>query len=356
MKKNILKEASVLLIGVIMICSSLAAIATTDIQPYKAEINNCSIEKTIKIVKPSFFQAKCVVWDNKATNLTTAYHAQDDPSTVPTEWDSFPADDFQFTEDTDVYWVYWAMCYWNCNPVGGPRDFHYDWNITFFEDDGTGNGPGVIFAGPFTITDADIIKGEEYYNSTTQANGMWISGMGALLPNPITFTTGTKYWISLYSTGPHFPQSGWYCHNESADGILLHEAVFKSAHWGYPDWTDFTIVHGEPLDMAFLLGGELLPFEVTLSKGLGIKATIKNLLPEPYYQENITVTFTATGGFVFNPIKTSYIEKLDVGATDTLKYYPIGFGKITVEVYAISNTSAAGWSNTSGSLFLIFVA
>lgn len=302
---------------------------------------------------PSFFQEDLIVWDNMG-NGPYAYPAQDDPYGTPGgEWDSFEADDFQFESETDVHWVVWVMSYWNCNPVGGPKDYHYDWNITFYADDGSGYRPGTIYAGPFTIADADIFKGQEFFNSTNVGNGYWANTMGVVLPEPVTFLSGTKYWISLYSIGPHYPQSGWYISN-GTDGtpIKLHEAVFKSVHFGYPVWTDFTEVDGQPLDMLFLLGG-LLPYEVTIQKGLGVTATIKNQLP--FDEINITVTFTVSGGFVLNPTKTFFIKQLNASASETLKFYPIGFGRITVEVKVKSEDGLFGLGNKTGFLFFVFI-
>lgn len=356
--KNILKEAGVLLIGAILICSSVAVMATTNGGNEIIDISSKIVTPLVNI-EPSFFQGDCVVWDNINPYYKAAYHAQDDPPETA-QWDSFPADDFQFDEETDVHWVWWAMCYWNCNYADGPKDYHYDWNITFYKDDGTGNRPGDIYAGPFTIADADIFKSKEVANETGLSYGWWAAYMGVLFSEPVTFLSDTKYWISIYSIGPHYPQSGWYCHNGSYGyPIKLHEGVFKSSQWGYPDWTDFTIVGGEPLDMAFILGGEQLPFEVTLSKGLGVTATIKNHLPanDPgYNQTNISVTFTITGGFVLERTKIFFIEELNASETTTVKFIPLGIGRITIEVFAISQDSAAmGKENMSGLLILFFV-
>ena len=355
MKRNkILKEAGVLLIGAILIFSSITAMATTS-DKTDLTATSSKIETKISNMGPCPLQNNPILWDNFVSNTTAAYHAQDDPPEVPTQWDSFSADDFIFDEDTEVYWVFWQMVYWNCNPAEGPKDYHYDWNITFFEDDGSGYHPGDIFVGPITIADADIYKSLPYLNSSTLGNGMWNCGASAFLPEPMTFNAGAKYWISIYSIGPHFPQSGWYAHNESLGGILLNEANFKSEHWGWPEWTNFSNgVHEEALDMNFILGGDH-PFEVTLSKGLGVTATITNRLPEPYDTINVTATFTATGGLVLGRTKTVVIGDIDAGATDTAKWFPIGIGNIAIEVFVISEGGVPGRGNTTGFLLLFFL-
>ena len=70
------------------------------------------------------------------------------------------------------------------------------------------------------------------------------------LPTPVEFVANTKYWISIQGIGDFPPQSGWAMHNDS---ILLHEALFKSVYFGYPNWTNGSTVYGSPFDMCFQL-------------------------------------------------------------------------------------------------------
>ena len=248
MKKNnyILRGAGVLLIGALLICSSVAAITNT---------NDINIQKTsvIKINTPisnmELMASDNILWDNWVESWSGSFAAQLEPPGTPDPLDAFPADDFMFDIDTEVYRVYYGAGYWNCNYADGPKDYHYDWNITFFEDDGSGYHPGNIFAGPFTISDEDIFKTIEALNSTTISNGIWGVGMYATLPEPVTFNSDTKYWISIYAIGTVFPQSGWANHNESLGGILLHEANFKSEYFNIPNWTNTSEEFGEPFDM-----------------------------------------------------------------------------------------------------------
>ena len=355
-RKNILIEAGVLLIGVLLICTSVTSLATTD----EGSISTPQCETTTQIQNfgPSYAQGNIILWDNYILTWRNAYHSQDDNASV--QWDSNVADDFMFEEDTDVHWVYWQMVYWNCNPAGGPKDYRYDWNITFFEDDGSGWHPGDIFAGPFSFKDEEIYKSIELANSSTVSNGYWASAAAVLLPEPVTFSADTKYWMSVYSHGPHYPQSGWPVHNESVGGILLHEGNLKAPIWGYPEWTNLSIVDslGERLDTNFILGADL-PFDVTINKGLGVSATITNKLTEPPYNvnaTNVTVTFTATGGFVLNPTKTIFIGDMAPGATEkTAKWFPIGFGRITIDVVVNNDGAAIGLAEDTGFLLLFFV-
>lgn len=346
-RKNLLKEAGVLLIGVLLICVSVAAMATTTDKPDLTS-PKCEMNFSIKNSLPSHLQDNVILWDNFVLDWNIAYHSQDDPPEEPEQWDSFVADDFMFEEETEVHWVFWQIYY----GFAPGKDYHYDWNITFFEDDGTGNNPGDIYEGPITIADADIDKSLAYFNYTTA----WACGATAFLPEPLTFDADTKYWISIYSIGPIYPQTFFPVHNESLGGILLHEGKFKSEHWGYPDWTDFTVVDGEPLDSNFVLGGDP-PFEVTISKGLGVTATVTNNLPltEDEILHNLTVNFTATGGFVLNREKGFVIPEFREGTTETFKWYPIGFGSIAINVDIKTYEVGIGTVEDTGLLLLLFV-
>jgi hypothetical protein len=345
-RNNILKEAVVFLIAVLMLLS-IAAIATSNrintIGSPKSEMNYIS-----KNMLSSHLQNDVILWDNYVFSWKTAYHSQDDPPEAPHQWDSFVADDFRFEEETEVKWVFWQI-YYGFAPGG--KDYHYDWNITFFKDDGTGNSPGDIYEGPITISDSDIYKSLPYFNTSNS----WACGAHTFLPEPVTFDADTKYWISVYSIGRIYPQTFFPCHNESDGGILLHEGKFKSEYFGYPEWTDLSVLDDEPLDSNFILGGDP-PTEVTLNKGLGVTATIADNTPEGYPPMiNVTVNFTATGGFVLNPTKTVVIPEIAPQTAGTAKYFPIGFGKITVTVDIILADIGVPSTEIEGRLLLILL-
>jgi hypothetical protein len=285
-----------------------------------------------KNILPYNQQDNVVLWNNNGSGWSIGYHSQDVPPEDPHQWTSFVADDFIFENETEVKWLFWQIYY---AYAPGGKDYHYDWNITFFEDDGTGNNPGDIYAGPFTIADEDIGKSFPYFNTTSS----WACGAFAFLPEPVNFTTDTKYWMTIYSTGPIYPQTYLPCHNETIGGILLHEAKFKSEHWGYPDWTDLSVpeLYGEPLDVNFILGGD--PFaEYKIKKGLGVTLTLTNNLPvsDEYTAHNMTVNCTATGNVFFNPTKNVLFDEFPGQTTKKIRWFPIGFGKITINVACTS--------------------
>ena len=333
MKKNILREAVVLLIAVAMFMSIVVMGTSTQMNTIGAP--NCEITLLPKNILPYSQQDNVVLWDNNVLYWSASYHSQDDPPEDLKQWDSFVADDFIFENETEVKWVYWGIYYGN---APGGKDYHYNWNITFFEDDGTGNNPGDIYAGPITIADEDIGKSFPFFSTTTS----WGCGAVALLPEPVSFNAETKYWITIYSIGSIFPQTFLPCHNETIGGILLHEAKFKSVHWQYPDlinWTDLSVpnLYGEPLDMNFILGGD--PFaEVKIKKGLGVTITLTNNLPagDEYIAHNMTVNCTATGNIFLNPTKNVKFDEIPGQTTKKIRWFPIGFGKITINVNCTS--------------------
>jgi len=345
-RKYILKKAIVLQIAVIMLLSIAVIATSTQINTIGAP--KCEITSIPKKIMPCLQEDNVILWDNYVTTWNIAYHSQDDPPGEPEQWDSFVADDFMFNEETEVEWIYWQI-YYGFAPA---KDYHYDWNITFFEDDGTGNNPGGIYEGPITIADADIDKSEPYINESTT----WACGATAFFPEPITFNADTKYWITIYSIGPIYPQTFLPVHDEATGGILMHEAKIKSDHWGYPEWTDLTEAYGEPLDANFILGGDP-PFEVTIKKGLGVKVTVTNNLPEGEQGlvHNLTVNITATGGFVLNPTKNVLVAEFEGQTTETIKWFPIGFGSITIKAACTSTDVGIGSVETEGFLALLLV-
>ena len=258
-----------------------------------------------------------------------------------------------FEEDTDVYRVFWGGGYFGCNFADGPKDYYFDWNITFFEDDGSGYHPGDVYAGPFTIPDADIGKSQEVVNDSGVGNGLWGVGYWAWLPDPVTFNADTKYWITIYGIDEMFPQSSWAYHNESLGGILLNEANFKSEYFGYPDWVNTTEVFGEPGDMMYVLLGPDPDFDVTLTKGLGVTATITN--QGLFDTTNVTATFTATGGLVLGRTRAIIAGDLNIGDTGTARAIFIGIGSITIDVEVTGYWGQTGQGSTTGLLLLFFL-
>jgi hypothetical protein len=349
-KKPILKEASVLIIGILLMCTSVAGIATTTM----GSIGNLNCETTITQHKISSGQIQddIFLWDNFVDTWKTGYHAQDDPPGEPEQWDSFVADDFMFEEETEVRWIFWQNVYGFSFP---PKDYHYDFNITFYEDDGTGTCPGAIYVGPITIPDEDIEKSHCYVNQTFPSS-LWACGLSAYLPEPVTFDAFTKYWLSIYSIGPILPQTYFPVHNESVGGIKLHQAKFLSEHWGYPVWTNFSEVDsdGEQLDGNFILGGND-PVAITIKCGLGLTLSMTNMLSEEFIAHNVTVNITTDGGFVFNPIKNVLIPEFKGQQTETIRFYPLGLGKITIDCVMCCDENGIASPEIEGRLFLIFL-
>jgi hypothetical protein len=350
MKRNkyILKEASVITIGMLLICTCVAGIATTNIDD-KVSLK-CETPNTPQNIFPCQLSEAIPLWDNFVLTWKVGYHSQNDPE----QFDSYVADDFLFETETEVNWVYWQIWYgWV-----PPRDYHYNYSITFFEDDGTGTSPGAIYKGPYAIADEDIDKSRPYVNLSFPDN-TWICGATSLLPEPVVFNADTKYWITIYSVGPISPYTYFSLHNESQGGIRLHEAKVRSDHWGYPNWTSLSeiTVDNEQLDANFILGGGDPPFEVSIKKGLGATITITNNLPEGEIGlvNNMTVNITATGDIILNPIKNVLIPEFEGQTTETIKYYPIGIGNIAIKVYCTSDELGIGDTETTGLLLIVFL-
>ncbi len=356
MNKNILKVVGILFIGALLIFS-LVAVAATSIEITLPLTTKIGIDS--RNSETELHSLKNILWDNWIENFNEGF---------PTQWDEainfdvYAADDFIFDENTDVYMVLWQGGYFHCNDAQGPKDYHFNWNITFFEDYGNGYHPGDVYAGPFTFLDSDVRKGEERLNDTTYVYGSWACNMTVTLPSPVTFNADTKYWITIYGLGEVFPQSAWLGHNESLGGILLHEAVLKSQYYynlgtmPSPDWVNGSHpeLFGYPIDLNFQLLGPVPLFDVTISKGLGFTVTIENI--GTANATNVEATITANGGLILlGKTKTVSVENIAVGAIGTAKSILLGIGNIDIEVYITCNEGITSYENASGFLFLILI-
>ena len=219
--KDILKEAGVLLIAITMVLST-SVIAQTE----KHQTPMISVEGSGQ--GPGALGD--VVWDN-GMDYDGICAAQYDES-YPFEAES--ADDFNFDEDTLVGDVHWIGAYWNGDNY---NQVHWPWEITFYKDDGSGNKPGSLYAGPYNFDES------EYTETLVEDTGSPDTGIyyeiSVDLPEGILCYAGEKYWISIQGIGVFPPQSGWAYH---LDPIYLHEAVFRSEFFGFPDWTDWSEV------------------------------------------------------------------------------------------------------------------
>ena len=180
---------------------------------------------------------KGVVWDNGMDYVGLAASQQD--NAVP--FDAIEADDFIFDVDQPVNDIHWVGGYW----VEGepPYDGNFDWEIKFYNDFGDGTKPGATIT-TYTFSNADVNE------TLIESTSIYFCSYSVDLPAPLSFGAGTKYWISIQGIGDYPPQSGWAYHQ---DPILLHQAVFKSVYFGYPDWTNTEDVFGYPIDMCFQL-------------------------------------------------------------------------------------------------------
>ena len=179
-----------------------------------------------------------VIWDN-GMNYNNMGSTQNDTNMSLV---SLIADDFIFTENQTVRDVHWIGGYWN--PA---EDGDFDWEITFYNDNGTGTEPGTVIAS-YYFPNAET---HETYIGPAIGGGICYD-YSVDLPTPVEFAANTKYWISIQGIGDLWPQSGWAMHTDS---ILLHEAVFKSDYvdWNFPNWTNTSTVFDYPYDMCFQL-------------------------------------------------------------------------------------------------------
>jgi hypothetical protein len=175
-----------------------------------------------------------IVFDN-GMNYNGFLSAQDD-SYIPLYTEC--ADDFILGGSQAVNDIHWIGGYWH-----GDLAAEFDWKIRFYNDDGTGNAPGALFAGPFVYNWAAIDKvdlGSGYFELSVN------------LPTEVTFGGGTKYWISIQGIGDFPPQSGWGRQDDPASPNF-QPGVFYGPYFGYYTWTPSTVAWGIWRELCFQL-------------------------------------------------------------------------------------------------------
>ena len=233
--RYLFRGAVVLLIALAMVFSTVA-IADTEIKETGSPTLTTTHEGTAEGARGD------IVWDN-GMNYDGICTSQYDTA-VPFE--SECADDFHFEEDTEVCDVHWVAAYWNGDTY---NQVHWPWKITFYTDDGTGNAPGGVYAGPYTYDPT------QYTETLLEDTGDPASGIyyeiSVDLPENILFPACYKFWISIQGIGDYPPQSGWGYH---FDPIMLHEAVLRSIYFGFPDWTPWSeVAPPDERDLCFQL-------------------------------------------------------------------------------------------------------
>jgi hypothetical protein len=219
---KVLRGAVVLLIAVAMIFSSIAIADTQKAKPL--------LELKTEHEGTGIGSKGPVVWDNgmEYDGLFTSQFDESYP------FESECADDFHFEEETEVTDIHWIAAYWNGEDY---NTVHWPWRIRFYTDDGSGTKPNNLIA--------DFIFDSTQYTETLiedtgdPATGIYYE-ISVDLPVSVTLSACYKYWISIQGIGAFPPQSGWGIHY---DPIKLHEGVFRSEFFEFPDWTDTSVVN-----------------------------------------------------------------------------------------------------------------
>jgi hypothetical protein len=237
MRKSMYKKLIGIVVFGLLITTAISAVGimTEKEKPIllKSQVFNTGVHDGYTIANPN----GVVLWDNGLH-----YHGS-----IMSIWDdlwpfeAIGADDFQFEETTVITDVHWVGGYWNPG-----EDGDFDWNVSFYNDQGEVNAPGdKIYEEVFPNAMVHETFIEEIWNGLMFS--YWVD-----LAEPITFTGGDKYWISIQGVGNAPPDSYWGCNWPQ----VLHQAVFKCSYFGFPDWTDSNEVWGTYIDFCFQLTGD----------------------------------------------------------------------------------------------------
>lgn len=343
-KRSYIKEAVVLLLTFVMITSTLAMANTQKSQP--------ALFTTDAGAPSQSTMMNAVAWDNGLGLKLGALAAQYYPGDI----DAFPADDFQLDSTYDIDSVSWQGGYYNCQYAAGAKDYGFIWNITFYNHNATGDKPGTVYK-TFSFENESITHAFWY---TTNVTTRWYANYSVTLDPPVQFLADNHYWISIYAYNMTFPQTGWSRHNDT-QMLKLHEGMFKSEYFGYPDWVNAsTLLAGVKNEFNFALGGTIATapvLEIETIKGpIGVKATIKNTGDAAATNVSWNIAFTG-GTIFFGGAKNGTIASIDAaGGIGTAKIpFVLGFGKsvIGVSVTCDQGASASKEQNATVLLFLV---
>jgi len=333
MKKNVF---AITIIGMLLLSSFLTSPVLSSSNDSSSVTTNYEKEASSKP------RSGNIVWDN----------GMDYVGLLAAQWDEFfefpfyayPADDFQFDEDTDVNDVKWIGGYYTL--VGPSKDYNFSWNITFYEDRGDGNAPGDMIV-EYVIDEADVIR-EVIYSDIDS----WHANYSATLPENITFDENTKYWISIIGIGEVFPQSGWGYNHTS---INLHQAVFKSNVLGndtagpFLDWNNTeNLSYFEACDMCFQLSYSENnppnkpsdPNPINEAENVSLDPTISVYVTDPD-GDNMTVIFyqdSADTGITPEDEEIGRINDVPSGTRADMVWEGLDYNS-TYNWYAIANDS-----------------
>lgn len=341
-EKTIVKKAGVLLFAFLMMISSGLALA-------KTTSDKITLYTTEAAPTTPSTMNNALVWDNgvgyKVGMLAAQY--------FPGDLDAFPADDFQLTDTYNINSVFWQGGYYNTQYASGNHDYNFNWNITFFTN-AAGDKPGAVYT-TYALPNASITRQFWYSTSTS-----WRANYTVTLSPPIKIYANQKYWLTIYAYNATFPQSGWCRHNQSVGGIKLHEGMFKSAYFGFPDWVNTSNpgLIGMPCDFNYQLFGDIAPTPIlsidSIKGGFGVKATIKNSGNGDANDVNWNITLKG-GLIILGKVTNGTLTTIAAGSTADVKSKLIlGIGKTVVTVTAICVGSSATKS-VNATVFIVFV-
>jgi hypothetical protein len=186
---------------------------------------------------------RTVIWSDPPDALGSIGSAQEDPISG---LDTRLANDFEVaTETTICLWRWWGG-FWNGDPVA-PDGFLMEW----FMDAGC-----VPDVAPMATYQADSYNQQPYETEVEYS-----------VEYDVAFGPGL-YWFSTAALLTFPPQWG----RLAATGIQVCDTVFRSAYFGYPDWTPAIIVFGYAFDASQEMEDECEPTAVEESSWGAIKS------------------------------------------------------------------------------------
>ncbi|MFG0252109.1 MAG: hypothetical protein ACF8NJ_04465 [Phycisphaerales bacterium JB038] len=185
-----------------------------------------------------------VIWDNGDCTSSYPFHGALSQLDVDDPFEAEAADDFTLAEDYLLTDVHWQGGYYYADPVPGETT---DFRISIYADDGAFS--------PGSLLHRSIVSGGGSNEPPEPEEGALYDYWGYVDPYPLE--ANVIYWISIQALLNAPPMWAWAFVDEVPG--QLDEAYWRSAFFGYPDWTPMTNAYGEPYDMSFKLTGVPAP-------------------------------------------------------------------------------------------------
>jgi len=264
---------------------------------------------------PTTLSSSVVLWDNGPFNNVNGRASAENTAIA----NARSADDFVLTSSATIHTITFDI--YADTPVTQPGA------VDIYPHSG-GIGPSNVLPPLATYTSTNFTVVGDFF-------GLDIRRYTVTLSPPLTLSAG-RYWVSGYvvTSGSGF---GYLCTSDGASPSTEQEGHFRSAFFGYPNWTPVTPLGYTTPHFAFTVCGESL---VNVNANVNLVTTLTGLLgssacgPNYLDQFNINANLVNTGAAVLGNPEFQVVELQHANGTPPPNPYRLK----TADDYVACNT------------------